>query len=73
LRVDRYLPLSLIASVAAAPDCRPPPERRMIHTIERLAGGCLLYRLDVGPLRREPSDPKPMNSRSVTQSPLEAS
>jgi hypothetical protein len=53
-RVDRYLPRSLIVSLATA--CDRSPLARTIRMAERLAGGCLLYRLNVGTLRREPSN-----------------
>lgn len=44
-RVDRYLPRSLIASLATIACDRGPPARALIITVERLAGGCALYRL----------------------------
>ena len=49
-RVDHYLPRSLIASLTPARDRSPPARAPLILTVERLAGGCTLYRLG-----REPS------------------
>jgi hypothetical protein len=54
-RVDRYLPRSLIASLGTACDRSPAARTCAIRPAERLAGGCLLYRLNVRTFRREPS------------------
>jgi len=56
-RVDRYLPRSLIASLSTARDRSPLRRACVIRTVERLEGGCTLYRLGNGTLRCEPSEP----------------